>query len=90
MSSTGGSKKEQESAVDIQPLKLPGLSVSTQASTLKTEPKKTKKEDKVYKVAESTNQTPLRGGIQVMKKTIDFKVLNLASLNNRFDHNISR
>lgn len=51
---------------------------------------KTHKNDKVYKKKESFPNTPIQTNTPVKKTTIDFKVLNLASLNNRFDSNISR
>jgi hypothetical protein len=87
MSSTANSQVSKKEAVrlEVAPLKLPGLSGSTQASTL-NEKKKTNKNDKVYKKSEIILQTP-----KTTKKTIDFKILNLNSLNkhNRHD-NFSR
>ena len=52
---------------------------------------KTHKNDKVYKKRDSIPLSPIKTNTPLKKKTtIDFKVLNLASLNNRFDSNISR
>ena len=64
----------------MPPLKLPGLSVSTQASTT-NDNKKTNKNDKVYKKADIILQTP-----KTTKKPIDFKILNLNYLNNYKRH----
>ena len=92
MPSTNNSIKSSEK-IEIAPLKLPGLSVSTQASTLNKQcktPMKTHKNDKVYRKKDSLPITPIKTDTPLKKTTIDFKVLNLASLNNRFDSNISR
>ena len=81
-SSPGSIHQEDQQAPAF---KLPGLSLSTQASTFNVG-KKTHKNDKVYKketVMVVADQSP------IMKNTIDFKAFNMAQLNPRFERNMT-